>query len=148
MVSAPAVVAVDLQDHAIGSPILAHVGFLVRANTQEVELQVACTDLYKAGDPTSLHRIPVVGAGARVTCEHGHGTAGSDSLLQWHHSPLPGHLPAGWSGAVSEAGTFTASPAATFSQNVTVDVSWSTTDSGLPSGEYRGVVTLIGMVRP
>ena len=62
-VSGPAVVAVDLHDHQIGSPIPANVRFLVSANAQEVELQVACTDLYKAGDPTSAHRIPVAGAG-------------------------------------------------------------------------------------
>jgi len=148
VVSGPAVVTVDLSDVQIGSPIFAHVGFLVRANTQKVELQVACTDLYKAGDPTSAHRIPVAGAGARITCENARAIAGGDSLLQWQHSPSAGLLPPGWTGAVSVAGTFTASPAATFSQNVSVDVSWNTTDSSLPVGEYRGFVKLIGMVQP
>jgi hypothetical protein len=147
-VSAPALVSVDLQDRPISSPISASVRFLVSANTQEVELQVACTDLYRAGDPTSAHRIPVAGAGARITCAHGHASADGNFLLQWQHSPSTGLLPAGWTGAVSEAGTFTASPAVTFSQNVGVDVSWNTTDSSLPVGEYRGIVTLIGMVRP
>ncbi|MCX5647173.1 MAG: hypothetical protein NTZ17_21195, partial [Phycisphaerae bacterium] len=114
-VSAPATVSVDLQNRPISSPISASVRFLVSANTQEVELQVACTDLYRAGDPTSAYGIPVAGAGARITCEHGHASADGNSLLQWQHSPSTGLLPAGWTGAVSEAGTFTASPAATFS---------------------------------
>jgi hypothetical protein len=147
-VSAPALVSVDLQDRSISSPISASVRFLVSANTQEVELQVACTDLYRAGDPTSAYRIPVAGTGARITCAHGHASADGNSLLPWQHSPSTGLLPAGWTGAVSEAGTFTASPAATFSQNVAVDVSWNTTDPDLPLGEYRGYVKLIGMVWP
>lgn len=147
-VSGPAVVAVDLHDHQIGSPIPANVRFLVSANAQEVELQVACTDLYQAGDPTSAHRIPVAGAGVRITCERGHAVAGDDALLQWQPNLPAGLLPAGWTGAVTEAATFTASPAATFSQNVAVEVSWQTTDPDVPLGEYRGYVKLIGLIRP
>ena len=147
-VSAPVGVTVDLQNHALGVPIPAHVRFLVRTNAPEVELQVACTDLYKGGDPTCAYRIPVAGAGALITCEHGHGVAGSDSLLPWQQSPLPGVLPTGWSGSVTKAGIFTASPAAVFSQNVAVDVSWVATDPDLPLGEYRGTVKLIGLARP
>ena len=49
---------------------------------------------------------------------------------------------------MTEAATFTASPAATFSQNVAVEVSWQTTDPNLPLGEYRGYVKLIGLIRP
>jgi hypothetical protein len=147
-ISGPALVAVDLHDYQIGSPIPASVRFLVSANAQEVDLQVACTDLYKAGDPTSAHRIPVAGAGVRITCEHGHAVAGGDALLPWQHSLPAGLLPAGWTGAVTEAATFTASPAAIFSQNVAVDVTWNTTDPDLPLGEYQGYVKLIGLIRP
>ena len=147
-VSGPAVVAVDLHDRPIGSPIPANVRFLVSANAQEVELQVACTDLYQAGDPRSTHRIPVAGAGVRITCEHGHAVAGGDTLLRWQDSLPAGLLPAGWTGAVTEAATFTASPAATFSQNVAVEVTWNTTDPDLPLGEYQGYVKLIGLIRP
>jgi hypothetical protein len=147
-VSGPAVVAVDLHDHQIGSPIPANVRFLVSTNAQEVELQVACTDLYEAGDPTSAHRIPVAGAGARITCERGRAVAGGDALLQWQPSPPAGLLPAGWTGAVTEIATFTAAPAAIFSQNVGVEVSWNTTDPDLPLGEYQGYVKLIGLIQP
>ena len=147
-VSGPAVVAVDLHDHQIGSPIPANVRFLVSANAQEVELQVACTDLYQAGDPTSAHRIPVAGPGVRITCEHGHAVAGGDALLQWQQSPPAGLLPAGWTGAVTEAATFTAAPAAVFSQNIAVEVTWNTTDPDLPLGEYQGYVKLIGLLQP
>ena len=132
-VSGPAVVAVDLHDHQIGSPIPANVRFLVSANAQEVELQVACTDLYKAGDPTSAHRIPVAGAGARITCEHGHAVAGGDALLPWQRGLRPVSCPPAGR-PVTEAATFTASPAATFSQNVAVEVSWNATDPDLPLG--------------
>ena len=147
-VSGPAVVAVDLRDHQIGSSIPANVRFLVSANAQEVELQVACTDLYQAGDPTSVHRIPVAGPGVRITCERGRAVAGGDALLQWQQSPPAGLLPAGWTGAVTETATFTAFPAATFSQNVAVEVSWTATDPDLPLGEYRGYVKLIGLIQP
>jgi hypothetical protein len=147
-ISAPVVIAVDLQDRQIGSPIPAHVQFRVQANAPEVELQVVCTDLYKAGDPLSAYRIPVAGAGVRITCGPGHAVAGGNSLLPWQSSPLSGLLPAGWTGAVSATGTFTASPAPVFSQNVAVDVSWNATDPSLPLGEYRGYVKLIGLVRP
>jgi hypothetical protein len=147
-ISAPVIIAVDLREHQNGSPIPAHVQFRVQANVPEVELQVACTDLYQAGDPLSAYRIPVAGAGAWITCGSGHALACGNSLLSWQSSPLPGLLPVGWTGMVSAAGTFTAAPAAVFRQNVTVDVSWNATDPGLPLGEYRGYVRLIGLIRP
>jgi hypothetical protein len=90
----------------------------------------------------------VTGAGAQITCDRGHAAAGGNSLLRWQSSPGPGLLPAGWSGSVSATGIFTAAPAAIFRQNVTVDVSWLATDPGLPRGEYRGFVKLIGLVQP
>jgi hypothetical protein len=147
-VSEPRPVIVDLRDHPLGSPILGQVRFLVQANTQEVELQVACTDLYKAGDPSCAYKIPVAGAGARISCEHGNEIGGADRLVPWQPNPPAGLLPAGWTGAVSEVRVFAASTAATFSQNVAVDVCWNTPDPGLPVGEYIGFVKLIGMVRP
>ena len=148
VISGPALVTVDLQDHRIGTPIPARLRFAVRANTQEVELQVACTDLYEAGNPTSGHRIAVADAGARITCEQGRGILDIAPLLPWRNSLSAGLLPAGWTGAVSETGVFTAAPGAAFNQGVVVDVSWNTTDPTLPLGEYRGYVELIGLVRP
>jgi hypothetical protein len=68
-VSEPVIVVIDLQDGMIGPTIPSEVRLTVAANTQEVELQVACTDLYKAGDPASEHRIPVAGPGAQIGCE-------------------------------------------------------------------------------
>ena len=141
-VSEPVVVVVDLQDYLIELPINGQVHFSVRANMQQVELQVACTDLYEEGDPLSAHRIPVAGAGAEVTCEDG-----LSQLLSWQPGALSGALPAGWTGSVSESGIF-ASSGPTLHQDVTVDVSWWATDSDLPLGEYRGIVRPIGMVRP
>jgi hypothetical protein len=146
-VSEPRAVIIDLRDHQVDSPIRTQVQFLVRANTQEVELQVACTDLYKAGDPASAYKIPVAGIGAEIGREHGDKMAGGSRLLQWQPAPPTGLLPAGWTGAVTEVGAFTTS-AATFTENVTVGVSWHITDSALPTGEYIGFVELIGMVRP
>lgn len=142
-VSEPAIVVIDLQDRMTGSVIPAEARFTVLANTQEVELQVACTDLYKAGDPASEHRIPVAGRGAGIECER----AGS-RLLTWLHNPPVNALPGGWTGRVSEAGVFTASTDRTFCQNVAVEVSWQATDPALPTGEYQGIVQLLGMVRP
>lgn len=142
-VSEPVIVMIDLRDRLAGSIIPSQVQFSVRANTREVELQVACTDLYKAGNPMSAHRIPVAGPGAEIACED----AGSH-LLAWLHSPPTNALPAGWTGEVSEAGVFTAPSGEAFSQDVAVEVSWSATDPDLPTGEYQGIVRLIGMVRP
>jgi hypothetical protein len=142
-ISKPAVVIIDLQDPMLGSTIPSQVQFRVRANTQEVELQVACTDLYKAGDPTSAYRIPVADPGAKITCE------GDDArLLAWLNNPPTDALPAGWMGEVSEVGLFTAPSDQVFSQTVNVEVAWNATDLSLPTGEYQGIVRLIGMVRP
>lgn len=142
-VSEPVVVVIDLQNREMGEKIPTEVRFAVRANTQAVELQVACTDLYKAGDPASEYRIPVAGPGAEITCEH----AGS-RLLTWLHNPPVDALPGGWTGRVSEAGIFTASAGRIFCQDVAVEVSWQATDPALPTGEYQGIVRLLGMVRP
>ncbi|HNS22429.1 MAG TPA: hypothetical protein PKH24_18135 [Sedimentisphaerales bacterium] len=75
-------------------------------------------------------------------------TSEDDSrLLAWEPDPPTGLLPAGRTGTVSEAGTFTARSAGVFHQEVTVDVSWQPADSDLPTGEYCGIVKRIGMVR-
>lgn len=142
-ISRPAVVIIDLQNHMLGSRIPSRIQFRVRANTQEVELQVACTDLYKAGDPASKHRIPVADSGAKVACQD------SDArLLAWQSDPPIDALPAGWRGQVSEIGLFTAASGPVFSQDVNVEVAWNATDLTLPTGEYQGIVRLIGLVRP
>jgi hypothetical protein len=142
-VSEPALVEIDLQDRMTGSVIPAEARFTVQANTQEVEFQVACTDLCKAGDPASEHRIPVAGPGAQITCEQ----AGS-RLLAWLTAPPANALPTGWTGRVSEGSVFAAPGRRAFNQEVAVEVSWQTTDSTLPTGEYQGIVRLLGMVRP
>ncbi|MGE5297253.1 MAG: hypothetical protein ACM3VT_20715 [Solirubrobacterales bacterium] len=142
-VSEPVVVAIDLQDRLIGSPIPGEVQFAVRANTRDVEFQVACTDLCKAGDPTSEHKIPVAGSGAEITRE----LCGS-RILPWRQNSSTDALPGGWTGRISEVGVFTAPVGRTFNQEVAVEVSWQATDSALPMGEYQGIVRLIGLVRP
>lgn len=142
-VSEPVIVVIDLQDRMIGPVIPAEVRFSVHANTREVELQVACTDLYKAGNPASEHRIPVAGPGAEIGCERA-----DRRLLTWLHNPPANALPGGWTGRVSEAGIFIASTGRTFCRNVAVEVSWQATDPALPTGEYQGIVRLLGMVRP
>ena len=147
-VSEPRAVRIDLRDQEAGCPIVSEIQFLVRTNTQEVELQVACTDLYWAGDPSCAYKIPVAGTGAKIVCEHASETPPGDRLLQWQPAPPTGLLPGGWTGAVTEVGTFTTSTAGTFTQNVTVGVSWHATDLDLPTGEYSGFIKLIGMVRP
>jgi hypothetical protein len=142
-VSEQVIVVIDLQDCMIGAAIPAGVRFSVAANTREVELQVACTDLYRAGDPASEHRIPVAGPGAQITCEQ----AGR-RLLAWLNTPQTDALPAGWTGKVSEASVFTSPDRRTFHQDAAVEVSWQATDPALPAGEYQGIVRLLGMVRP
>lgn len=141
-VSAPVTVTIDLQDYPLDSPIASHVRFSVHSNAQGVNLYVACTDLYESGNPASAYRIPVGGSGAEITCE----ASGNNRMLAWLSGAPAGALPAGWTGAVSEVGAFTAPPGDSFDQDVTVDVFWHTTDPSLPMGEYRGVVNLIGMV--
>ena len=141
-ISGPTPVIVNLRDLYAGSPIHSEVQFQVRANTPEVEMQVVCTDLYKGGDPSCSYRIPVAGTGAQITGAHG------SQQLPWQSVSAPSLLPPGWSGTASEVGTFTASPTAAFTDNVTVGVSWHATDPTLPAGEYVGFVKLIGLVRP
>lgn len=142
-ISEPAVVIIDLQGHRLGSMIPSQVRFHVRANTQEVELQVACTDLYRAGDPTSPHRIPVADPGAKITCADDEAR-----VLAWQNDPPTDALPAGWTGEVSEMALFTAASSPVFSQDVSVEVAWNATDLSLPMGEYQGIIRLIGLVRP
>lgn len=142
-VSDPVVVIIDLQDHLIGTRIPSQIRFSIRANTPEVELHVACTDLYQMGDPTSAHKIPVAGLGARITCEHA-----ASRLLAWADNAPAESFADGWTGRVSKTGVFAAPTGRGFSQDVNVDVSWYTADRNLPRGEYQGVVRLIGMARP
>jgi hypothetical protein len=142
-ISRPEVVIIDLQEHLLGSTIPCQVRFRIQANTQEVELQVACTDLYRAGDPASAHRIPVAAPGATITCEENDARP-----LAWLNGPPSNALPPGWRGKVSEKGLFAAPAGGVFSQDVSVDVAWNAADPSLPTGEYQGIILLIGMVRP
>ncbi|MEN6423994.1 MAG: hypothetical protein ABFE13_01420 [Phycisphaerales bacterium] len=141
-VSEPQVVVVELQDRWVGSPIPSQVRFSIRANTRQVELQVACTDLCKAGNPTSAYKIPVAQSGVEIASEN------ESHSLAWLHDPPTGILPAGWSGEASEVGIFAASSGDTFNQSVTVNVSWQSMDLDLPTGQYCGIVKLIAMVGP
>ena len=142
-ISMPAVMVINLEAPLLGSIIPGQVRFHVRANTEEVELQVACTDLYKAGDPRSEYRIPVAEPGATVTCENDHAR-----LLSWQDAPSANALPAGWMGEISEVGLFTTTSGPIFSQDVSVEVAWDTANLDLPTGEYQGIVRLIGLARP
>ncbi len=142
VVGDPHAVAIGLHDYRTGSPIPGWVRFHVRANTQQVELQVACTDLCQGGDPASIHKIRVGGSGVQIMGEDG------SRLLAWQRDPRTGLLPAGWTGAVSEVGVFNTSAGSVFRQDVTVDLCWQPAGSDLPTGEYCGIVKLIGMVRP
>ncbi len=74
-VSGPKTVIVNLRDHEAGSPIRSEVQFQVRANTPEVEMQVVCTDLYQAGNPSCAYRIPVAGTGAQISLRAQQSTA-------------------------------------------------------------------------
>jgi hypothetical protein len=141
-VSGPTTVIVNLRDPYAGSPIHSEVQFQVRANTPEVEMQVVCTDLCRGGNPSCPYRIPVAGTGAEITYAHG------SQQLSWQSASPLSLLPPGWSGAVSEVGTFTTPSTAAFTENVTVGVSWHAADPTLPAGEYVGFVKLIGLVRP
>jgi len=142
-ISSPAVIVIDLQPHMLGSIIPGKVCFHVRANTQEVELQVACTDLYKAGDPKSEYAIPVAEPGASIACQN------EDArLLSWQDDPSAHALPAGWMGEISEVGLFTTASGPVFSRQVTVEVAWDASDLSLPTGEYQGIIRLIGLARP
>jgi len=146
-VSGPVTVAIDLQDTPVESSLSSQARFSVRSNVPELELHVACTDLYKSGDPASPYRIPLRGPGVEITCPEG-GAGESHRTLSWLPGSSAGVLPAGWTGAISEGAVFSASPGRTFRQDVVVNVSWHATDPSLPRGEYRGIVSLIGMVHP
>jgi hypothetical protein len=147
-VSKPVTVIIDLPEDQGSRPIPARLQFSVRVNTPQVELQVACTDLYRAGDPASPYKIPVAGPGVQIACAHGDEIGGGNGFLEWQASPPAGVLPAGWTGAVSEVGAFATSTSHTFSQDVAVEVSWAAAASELPVGEYCGYVELIGLVHP
>ncbi len=62
--------------------------------------------------------------------------------------PLANALPAGWMGEISEVGLFTTTSGPIFSQDVSVEVAWDTANLDLPTGEYQGIVRLIGLARP
>jgi len=132
---------------AAGQEIPGNIQFTVHANSQEVDMQVVATDLYKGDDPTSTFRIPISSTGAQITCAAGSQLHGGSGLLPWQTTPPPGMIPASWTGAVSQIGTFTAGTNGTFSQAVTVGLSWKTSDFELPQGEYSGFVKLIAMVQ-
>jgi hypothetical protein len=63
-------------------------------------------------------------------------------------TPQTDALPANWTGKVSEVGVFTTPDRRTFHQDVAAEISWQATDPALPTGEYQGIVRLLGMVRP
>jgi hypothetical protein len=120
--------------------------FRVDANIQILNFRVAATDLYRDDNPSCAYKIPVAGAGAQITCEPGKQSGGGTGLLPWQADPSPGMLPASWTGAVSETGTFDSGQGREFSQDVCVTVQWDQSDAALPEGRYSGSVKLAAAV--
>jgi hypothetical protein len=120
--------------------------FEVDANIQILNFRAAATDLYRDDNPSSVYKIPVAGTGAQITCQYGRQIPSGTGLLAWQADPSPSMLPAGWTGAVSETGTFESGQNGAFSQPVWVTVQWDQSDAALPAGRYSGFVKLAAAV--
>jgi hypothetical protein len=141
---------INLNSTLAGVAIGGNLAFQIHANREQVDLQVAVTDLYKGDVPTSEFKLVVAGAGAQVTPENANQTEGGTGLLPWtgDSAVILANLPTGWSGKVTTVGTFESATSGNFSQGVNVGVSWNTNDFELPTGEYSGYVKLIGLIKP
>jgi len=129
-----------------GQDIPCHIAFTVHANNQNVDLQVVATDLYKDNDATqSVNFIPISSTGATIACQHGGEIHNGTGVLEWQISPPGGMIPQNWTGKVSRTGTF-GNGVGTFSQDVTVSLTWKTTNAEILTGDYEGTVKLIAMV--
>jgi hypothetical protein len=115
--------------------------FRVDANSQYVDFEVTCTNLYKADDVQS--EVPPIlvdiRAGSTVTPDSGIGRT-IDLVRDAEVNGFPGHA-----SAVEE---FHSSQNGHFSQNVSVSCTWDQTDPEKPEGDYSGWVRLVGMLSP
>jgi hypothetical protein len=122
--------------------------FAVEANVQEIDLQVAVSNLYKDNAPASVSQIPVditkkVGVRPVIGQEL---PVGEDNALPLLPSSVAvGPFPIGFQ---TVQGHFGSGTAGHFSQSVTVTPSWTQTDPELPVGTYGGIVILTGVINP
>jgi hypothetical protein len=122
--------------------------FSIEANVQELDLQVAVSNLYKDNAPGSVSQIPVdtskkVGVKPAIGQEL---PVGQDNALELIPTSVPvGPFPIGFQTVTGHFGSGTAGH---FSQSVTVTPSWKQSDKELPVGTYGGIVILTGVINP
>ena len=123
--------------------------FRIDANTQEVNIMIIATDLYKGDVPTSAYKIPVLrglDTGAVVEPALGNATGGHANFLEW----LTGHAAYanGMTASESETADFTSGQNGHFSQDVVVKITYDQIDPELPQGEYSGFVKMVATITP
>ena len=119
--------------------------FRVDANTEQVRLQVAASNLYKGADPFA-GLVPPVDIfqpdGVTVTAELGNPTGGDDHNVAYTGPYTIDDFP----GFITEEITFESAQPGHFSQNVELVVTWTQPDPEKPMGEYGGKVRLMAWV--
>ena len=136
------VVMSPVQTGAVSAAVI----FSVEANVQEIELQVAVSNLYKDNAPLSISQISVdtskkVGVVPAIGQEL---PVGEDNALPLVPTSVAvGVFPVGYQ---TVQGHFGSGTAGHFSQSVAVTPSWIQTNPELPVGTYGGIVILTGVI--
>ncbi len=122
----------------------------VDANEQYLQFCLEASKLYKAGDPnSSVLPIPLDQTPPTIEAQHGGvgGQAGPASL-PWSANSGE-QVVNGFPVAKTQSVVLESSDAGNFSQNVTTTVSWYLDPTAQqPTGDYYGVIKLMGLIPP
>ena len=116
----------------------ATVPFRVDANTEAVNIWVACSQLYKGNDPAGTEVAPIgLFNGVKIAPTNANPVKGGSNVAGYAG---PGEVVEGFPTLVTNSIVFESSQNGHFSQDVAVTCSWFQNDPEKPMGEYSGVV--------
>lgn len=122
--------------------------FRIDANTEQVDMWVAATDLFKGDEYSEDPEVSPIAvntaAGALVKPMNGNRVGGAGNTLQYTGATTIN----GWAANATETGRFESGQNGHFSQDVDVTVKWNQPDDEKPQGEYSGYVMLTALVVP
>jgi len=120
--------------------------FRIDANSQDVWISAAASNLYKGNDPASeVDPLPVAdAAGVRITPTNANPMNGGSNIAQY----IEGTTINGFPGLLTEQINFESSQNNHFSQDVDLLFTWKQPDPEQPQGQYSGFVKMYAMLYP